>query len=52
MYKVWTCKRCGHQWVNKINRVPKRCPNCNNENYDKDKLSKASVRARKIEGAS
>jgi len=24
----WECLRCGHKWVPRIKREPKRCPGC------------------------
>jgi len=36
IYKERFCKRCGHEWVNRLPRKPIRCPDCNSEKWDVD----------------
>jgi len=39
---VWRCLKCRHQWTGRQKKVPARCPNCKNPNWNKPK-KKASA---------
>lgn len=30
----WTCLRCGHVWVGRIERPPARCPKCSSPRWN------------------
>lgn len=34
----WECTRCGHKWVPKIVREPKRCPRCKSPYWNKKRV--------------
>jgi predicted nucleic acid-binding Zn-ribbon protein len=31
---ICRCIRCGHSWVKRTDRKPKRCPKCKKPNWD------------------
>lgn len=31
------CKRCGHEWVRRLETLPKACPKCRNPYWDKER---------------
>jgi rubrerythrin len=37
----WTCKKCGHKWISRIQTKPKACPSCKAYRWDTEKKVKA-----------
>ena len=35
--RIWTCTRCQHHWLPRIETTPKRCPNCKSPYWNKKK---------------
>ena len=33
---ILKCKKCGHEWIRRLNFNPKECPKCKNRNWNKD----------------
>jgi predicted nucleic acid-binding Zn-ribbon protein len=38
--KILTCKRCGHIWKPRKEKLPKACPKCRNPYWNKIKQDK------------
>ena len=35
--KIWVCKRCGNNWVGRLNRPPVTCPRCRSKWWFKER---------------
>ena len=33
----YKCKRCGHEWIPRIEKLPKACPGCKNYRWNEEK---------------
>ncbi len=33
----WKCLRCGHEWLGRIEKMPKQCPKCKSPYYYKER---------------
>lgn len=32
------CKRCGHEWIRRMEKLPVKCPRCASPYWNKDKV--------------
>ena len=35
--KKLICKRCGHEWVRRQDKLPSKCPKCTSPYWDKER---------------
>ena len=32
--RIWTCKKCGHKWIPRIETEPVSCPRCKRNDWN------------------
>ncbi|HEX2966366.1 MAG TPA: hypothetical protein VHO84_11290 [Syntrophorhabdaceae bacterium] len=45
--RIYECRRCSHEWINKTDDKPKLCPECNSPLWDKEPAAKKNGNIRK-----
>jgi len=40
MLKIWNCKRCLHEWANRLDKKPVICPHCKSPYWDRERVRK------------
>ncbi len=43
--RAWACNRCGHRWLPRIRREPKRCPKCRSPYWNKRRVRPSARRS-------